>query len=102
MKQDQLTAIVFRDGDAPLRIVVTGNRFCRTLRELVKVGPRGTTAAEMASWALRLAHYVHILKRNYGFHIDMKREPNSDGIGWHGRYFLRDRVQIVGPEREAA
>tara|TARA_R110000772_G_scaffold267933_2_gene393360 strand:- start:129098 stop:129406 length:309 start_codon:yes stop_codon:yes gene_type:complete len=102
MKQDQITAFVFCDGEAPRRIVVTGNRVCRTLRELVKVGPRGTTAAEMSSWALRLSEYVRVLRHDHGLRIDMQREPNSDGIGKHGRYFLRDRVQLIDPEREAA
>ena len=101
MKQKRVSALVARDGAEPRQITVTGNRFCRTLRELVRVGQKGTTAAEMSSWALRLAHYVHILKRQYGFHIEMEREPNSDGIGWHGRYFLRDRVQIIAPCEEA-
>lgn len=102
MKQDQLTAIVFCDGEAPRPIVVTGVRVCQALRELIQAGHTGITAASVSNWALRLSEYIRVLRHDHGIRIDMQREPNSDGIGKHGRYSLRDRVQIIDPEREAA
>ena len=77
-----------RDGK---RLTLTG-RTDETLLALVEVGPRGVTAAELSSWALRLAAYVADL-REAGFDIETRREPHAGGA--HGRYVLRDGVRVL-------
>ena len=79
------------DNARTLRLV---GRYAQTLRALVNAGDKGVTALEVSTWALRLSHYIHTLRHEYGLHIEMQREPH-DG-GWHGRYFLRSLVRITG------
>lgn len=69
----------------------------RCLMALVAAGDRGVTAQELSSWALRLAAYVHDLRRRFGLDIHMEREPHDGaaGEGWHGRYSLLSSVQII-------
>lgn len=77
-------------------------QFARTLHALVEAGQRGVTALEVGSWALRLAHYILILRR-LGLVIDMQREKHGGSApGWHGRYVLQTGVQIIDETREAA
>ena len=90
-RRDPIAVIVGNDADArPLRL--TG-RYAQTLRALIEAGDRGVTALEISTWALRLSHYVFVLRREHGLEIEMQREPH-DG-GWHGRYFLRTPVCIL-------
>jgi hypothetical protein len=73
---------------------VTGQT-AKALTALVAAAERGCTALEVATWALRFAHYVLCLRR-LGLQIDMEREAHQGG--WHGRYRLRSPVQIVTAE----
>ena len=73
-------------------------RPAQTLLCLYKAGKQGVTAEELSSWALRLASYIFKLKNNYGIEIQTTREPNSNGIGYHGRYRLL--TQIISLELE--
>lgn len=75
---------------------VTGQA-ARTLVALVKAGRKGVTALEVSGWALRLAAYVHKLKK-LGLDIEMIREPHTGkaGNGWHGRYVLKTPVTVEG------
>ena len=75
-------------------LTVTG-QVARALEALVARGSAGVTALEMSSWALRLAHYVYVLRRKFGLVIEIEREEH-DG-GWHGRYRLRCTVVIKEP-----
>lgn len=61
-------------------------RFAQTLGALVNAGPRGVTALEMQSWALRLGHYVWVLRHRYGLPIATETEPHDGGN--HARYKL--------------
>jgi hypothetical protein len=70
---------------------VTG-QVAKALQSLVRAGPRGITAHEVATWAYRLGAYVFTLRHDHGLIIEMEREPH-DG-GWHGRYVLRSPVSI--------
>lgn len=74
-------------------LTVTG-QVARALEALVNRGSAGVTALEMSSWALRLAHYVYVLRRKFGLVIIMDREEHDDG--WHGRYRLLSPVTLKG------
>lgn len=65
----------------------------RALLALVKAGPRGVTALEVSSWALRFAAYTFELRHDHHLDIETVREEH-DG-GWHGRHVLRTPVRIV-------
>lgn len=94
------------DADGTTRRMRLTGQFARTMQALTKAGPAGITALEVSSWALRLGHYIHILRRRHGMEIDMIRERHDGeaGPGWHGRYRLRSNVRLIGPatHREAA
>lgn len=64
----------------------------RALLALVNAAGRGVTALELSTWALRLAAYVHSLRR-LGLAITLLREPHPGG--WHGRYVLASPVQVL-------
>ena len=69
-------------------------KIARTLSALVKAGAKGITALELSNtWALRLGHYVFVLRREHGLNIQTLREDH-DG-GWHGRYVLHTPVEIL-------
>ena len=71
-------------------------RFAQTLRALVEAGPKGVTALDLAHWAVRLSHYVWVLRRRHGLHIDMVEERHGgDYPGKHGRYFLRSQIRLI-------
>ena len=80
------------DGKA---ISATG-QVARALRALVQAGARGVTALEISSWALRLSHYIFVLRTRHALVIETIREPHGDGADgrWHGRYVLRSPVTI--------
>lgn len=80
-------------GPSERRIHVTGRRFIQTLIALVNAGHGGVTALEMSSWALRLGHYVFILRRKYGLVIETQMEPHDGGE--QARYHLVSDVRIV-------
>ena len=72
----------------------------RTLLALVAAGEHGVTAAEISSWALRLAAYCFVLRRDYHLTIDTIREPHEGG--WHGRHVLRTPVRVISVEPMAS
>ncbi len=72
---------------------ITKGRKAQTLLCLVEVGARGFTSAEVASWAYRLASYIHDLKEDFGLDIVTTREPHEGGR--HGRYTLHSLVEII-------
>jgi len=76
-------------------ITVTGQT-ARSLVALVEAGPKGRTALEVSTWALRFAAYCHDLTRKHGLTIVCHREDHPGG--WHGRHELRDRVTILATE----
>lgn len=65
----------------------------RTLLALVDAGPKGNTALEVSSWALRFAAYCHDLKHKHGLTIRTDREEHPGG--WHGRHVLETPVEII-------
>ena len=86
-----VTALV-HIGPVTRQITVTGQN-ARSVLALVAAGPKGCTALEVSSWALRFAAYTHSLIHEYGLNIVTEREEHPGG--WHGRHILLDRVTIV-------
>jgi predicted RNA-binding protein YlqC (UPF0109 family) len=86
------------DGQ-PCRALLKG-RNAQAIRELVKAGRAGITAAGVSNWALRLGAYVHQLRHDYGLNIATQREEHDIGnsIGWHGRYVLETPVRLIEPQ----
>ncbi len=100
-KRLKLTFQIFRpEGD---EIITLQGQYARTLFHLIQAGKKGITALEISSWALRLSHYIFILRTEYFLEIEMVREPHGGpaGEGWHGRYFLHTSVKILS-DSEAA
>jgi hypothetical protein len=79
-------------GPEPRHLVITGRQCCRTLLALIDAGPRGTTALEISTWALRMSHYISELRHRWGLSILTESEPHDGGA--HGRYVLLDTVTI--------
>ena len=96
-RKERLRATVFDSLD-PRTIEVSGSRYCQTLRALIEAGDKGITALEMASWAFRLAHYIHILKKEHSLPISTEHEAHPGGF--HGRYRLLCRVELLGNSEE--
>ncbi len=80
------------------RIVISARQERRALAALIAAGSKGVTALEQASWALRLAAYVHTLRTVYGLVIETVREPHDEG--WHGRYILHTPCRIAESQME--
>ena len=79
-------------GPDGLAFTVMGQT-AKALRALVEAGVTGVTALEVTTWALRLAAYVHDLRKRHGLTIETLREGHEGG--WHGRYVLRAAVRLV-------
>ncbi len=81
-------------------------QYARTMRALIEAGAKGITALDVSgTWALRLSHYVFVLRREHGLSITTDWEPHdgASGPGRHGRYRLHTPAQLIGGcEQEAA
>jgi len=76
-------------------------RIAQTLEHLIKAGPAGITALEMASWAVRLSHYVWVLRHKHGLAIHTTfEEHRGDYPGKHARYTLLSQVRLSNAEQE--
>jgi len=84
-------------------IITLQGQYARTLAALIDSRKNGITALEISSWALRLSHYIFILRTEYSLNIEMKREEHDgvSGPGWHGRYFLHTPVTLLLDEEAA-
>lgn len=89
-KPSLTVAVLETGGERTIKVV---GQFARTLDALIAAGKTGTTALDISTWALRLSHYVFILRKDYGLLIEMQREPHATGE--HGRYFLRSEVRVI-------
>jgi hypothetical protein len=69
------------------------NRVAQSLLWLVYRQEAGVTAAEVSSWALRLADYIHTLRWQHGIQIQTLMEPHDGGK--HARYVLREPVEVL-------
>jgi hypothetical protein len=68
-------------------------KVAKSLTTLIVSGNSGITALEVSSWAFRLAAYIHILRTKCDIDIITIRESHDGGI--HGRYILKDKVDII-------
>jgi hypothetical protein len=92
--------VVTEDGPRSIRLV---GRFAQTAEALVTAGPRGITALDLSNWAVRLSHYVFILRKDHGLNIEMMMEGHDGPFpGHHGRYVLTTPMRLITDEREAA
>jgi hypothetical protein len=94
------------DAEGGAHTITTTGQVARTLRALTKAGSQGITALDVAgTWALRLSHYVFVLRRDYQLSIPLTWEAHDGaaGPGRHGRYRLETPVRIVSAnDAEAA
>lgn len=71
----------------------------KTLKCLVEHKEDGCNALEIANtFALRLSEYIRALRRDGlagGHNLDIITNRELHVGGWHGKYVLRDRVEIV-------
>jgi hypothetical protein len=86
-------------ASGPGGVVKVSGQTARALLALVNAAGRGVTALEVSTWALRLAAYVHCLRR-LGIAVTMLREPHPGG--WHGRYVLASPVTVQRVNGEGA
>jgi hypothetical protein len=86
------------DVDAE-RLIETRGQTARALLALVAAGPRGRTALEVSSWALRFAAYCYELRHECGLTIITERESHVGG--WHGRHVLLSSVRILSVQGES-
>lgn len=74
-------------------LIFVKNRVAQTLLWLVHSNERGVTALEVSNWALRLADYVHSLRRKHDIAIKTVMEPHDGGK--HARYVLQEPVELL-------
>jgi hypothetical protein len=86
---DKLSLTVQANG----KTFTVKGQVARSLQALIKRGPTGITALELSTWALRLAAYIHTLRRQHKLSILTLTEKHPGGT--HGRYVLRTPVSIV-------
>lgn len=95
------------DGLFDFHDIEATGRYGQALKALIDAGDKGVTALEISSWALRLSHYVHILRTDPRYNLDIEtayedHEVDGMGPGRHGRYRLISRVELLHVNREAA
>jgi len=97
---------VVTDSDGSHRDLVLVGQYARTLRALIAAGAKGITALDVSStWALRLGHYVWVLRHRDSLSITTtwEKHDGAAGPGRHARYILQATARIVGTsETEAA
>ena len=79
-------------GSGPSGEFSVSGQTAHALLALVNAAGRGVTALELSTGALRLAAYVHSLRR-LGLVVTLLREPHPGG--WHGRYVLASPVRLL-------
>ena len=104
-KRQTLRAVVVTANiDYPLlserREIEVVGRFAQTLKALVDAGEKGVTALDLSSWAVRLSHYIYILRGKHGLVIETIQERHEGEFpGKHGLYVLRSQVEIIDGDR---
>lgn len=75
---------------------LTSKRLIETLTNLVANGELGVSS--LTNPGLRLSHYIFKLRTDYGLPIHMEKVDQPGGVGWYGRYTLREKVKLLMPE----
>lgn len=98
-----LTIEVDDSPDGKPRVEYLKGQFARAAEALIRNGDRGVTSLEISSWALRLSHYIHVLRNRHGLVIETVMEDHFEPVeGRHGRYVLCTPCRIVEQGRIAA
>lgn len=85
------------------RTIHTVGRVAQTLEALVNSGSSGITGMTVGGWAVRLSHYIFMLRTEHQLDIEtVEEEHGGQYPGKHGRYFLRSDVQIISGRNAAA
>ena len=84
--------------DQEIVFVLKGQK-AKTLKSLVENGEKGCTALEICkTFALRLSEYIRALRSDGlagGFNLNIITNKELNPVGWHGRYVLTDKVEIL-------
>lgn len=94
------TGIVFKltKNNQEVVFVLKGQK-AKTLKALVEEGRKGCTALEISkTFALRLSEYIRALRRDClcgGYNLNIITNKELNPTGWHGRYVLTDKVEIL-------
>ncbi|GLQ22937.1 hypothetical protein GCM10007853_08110 [Algimonas ampicilliniresistens] len=78
-------------------LTVTARRENETLVHLIANGELGISS--LTHPGLRLSHYVFMLRTKYGVPIHMEKVAQPGGVGWYGRYTLRERIKLRPTEK---
>lgn len=98
-----LTIEIDDNHDGKPRLEFLTGQFARAAEALIRNGDRGVTSLEISNWALRLSHYIHVLRNRHNLVIETVMEDHFEPVeGRHGRYILRTRCRIVEQGRIAA
>lgn len=89
--QRQKLEVTRADGSKQI-ISARKRRAQETATRLVANGARGVSS--MSHPGLRLSHYIFILRTEYGWPIHMEKVRQPSGIGWYGRYTLREKITL--------
>jgi hypothetical protein len=85
-------------NDQEIVFVLKGQK-AKTLKSLVENGEKGCTALEICkTFALRLSEYIRALRSDGlagGFNLNIITNKELNPVGWHGRYVLTDKVEIL-------
>lgn len=80
-------------------VFVLKGQKAKTLKALIENGEKGCTALDISkTFALRLSEYIRALRRDYlcgGFNLNIITHKEPNPTGWHGRYVLTDKVEIL-------
>jgi hypothetical protein len=92
-RQPRKQAFQRADGST---LYVAAYRENETLVNLIANGELGISS--LTHPGLRLSHYVFMLRRKHGLPIHMEKVDQPGGVGWYGRYTLRERIKLLPPE----
>ena len=93
------------EADGCHRDLFLVGQYARTLRALIEASAKGITALDVSNtWALRLGHYVWVLRHRYGLSITTTYEAHDGaaGPGKHGRYTLNSTVILANTNGQVA
>ena len=80
-------------AQGPLGEFVAVGKSATALLALDRAGLAGMTALALGTRTLRLANYVHVLRHQFGFVIEIQHEEHTGG--WHGCYVLLSSVTLA-------
>lgn len=97
---NQKVTVAFKltKNDQEVVFVLKGQK-AKTLKALIENGKKGCTALEISkTFALRLSEYIRALRHDClcsGYNLNIITNKELNPTGWHGRYVLTDKVEIL-------